>query len=275
MANVPPGYPPGGYPPQGGPPPGYPPQGAPPGYPPQGAPPGYPPPGYPPQGTPPGYQPQGAPPGYPPQGAPPGYPQGGPPPGFQAAAKGSSPMLKILGGVGIGIVVILVAIGAYWAYSHPTVKIVNASLTPSFNVFIDGEQIATGVKAGATEDAISANAESKSVGTGSHTIVTKDASGKVLDTQKVNIEGGSAYLYAPLRVAKVCFTVQTDAYGGARVSNPMQPLDATKSFWRLPKSPDYWFQDTPNTVKVDKKRGSGTTKTALREHACGDANFSP
>jgi hypothetical protein len=240
MANVPPGgFPPGGYPPQGG---------APPGYPPQGPPPGYPPPGYPPQG---------------------------PPPGFQAAAKGSSPVLKILGGVGVVIVLILVGIGAYWAYSHPTVKIVNASLTPSINVFLDGEQVATGVKSSTTEDAFSRSAESKSVGSGDHTLVAKDASGKVIDTQKVKIAGGGAYLYAPAHLPKVCFTVQTDAYGNARVSNPMQLLDPTKAFWRLDKSPDYWFQDTPNTVKVDKKKGSGTTKVALREHVCGDPTFAP
>jgi hypothetical protein len=41
----------------------------------------------------------------------------------------------------------------------------------------------------------------------------------------------------------------------------------------MPKSVDYWFQDTPDSVNLDKKKSSGTTKTALRQITCGDPNF--
>ena len=41
----------------------------------------------------------------------------------------------------------------------------------------------------------------------------------------------------------------------------------------MPKSVDYWFQDTPDSVQLDKKKQSGTTKTALRQITCGDPNF--
>ena len=118
------------------------------------------------------------------------------------------------------------------------------------------------------------NVQTSTIGSGKHKIEAKDASGKVVDTQTIDFNGWLAnYVYAPAHSPKTCFVLQTDAYGTARVANPFQQLDPTKSLWLVSGSVDYWFQDTPSSVNLDKKKGSGTTKTAFRQITCGDPNF--
>lgn len=248
-------------------------------YPPMGAAPGY---GAP--GGPAGYGPPGVPPGYGQPGAGPGYP--GPamaPAGPPKTAGGAVDTLKRFGlgpsrllGLGVGVVALLGVAGyGYWSYSHPTIRFVNASTSPALQVYLDGKPVAADLKLSTSEPEAAQNSKSASVGTGSHKLEAKDASGAVVDAQSVTIEGGAAYLYAPQHSSKVCWTLQTDGYGTAHVANPMQPLVPAQSFWRLPQAPDYWFSDTPNTVQVNRKTGSGSTKAALRQHACGDPNFEP
>jgi hypothetical protein len=184
---------------------------------------------------------------------------------------------QIVMGIGAGIAAIAVGAFLYWGYTHPSVHIVNASSSPTVSIFVDDKPVATDVKAAPLEHAAKAFSTSRSIATGKHTIVTKDASGKVLDTQTVEIEAGGAYLYAPAHLATVCWTLQTDGYGTTRVANPLQPLDRSKSFWRLDANPNYWFSDTPDSVKVDKKKSSSSSKikTAIRQHACNNPNFEP
>ncbi len=180
-------------------------------------------------------------------------------------------MKKILSVVAAIVILAGGGVVAYWAYTHPAVHIVNASSAPSLSVFVDDGQVATGLEPAVAEETASTKSASVHVPAGDHTITAKDASGNVIDTQKVTIEAGGVYLYAPAHSRTVCWTLQTDAYGSAHVEKPMQLLDAAHSFWKLPESPDYWFQDTPNTVKVKGKKS--TKKSALRQHSCDDSAF--
>lgn len=193
------------------------------------------------------------------------------PPPPRAAGSSTQTIKKIVSGVVVGVLGIAIAIGGCWAYGHPSIHVINTTAASGLTIFVDGESV-TGKLASSTHETPGAD-ESASVSSGEHTLVAKDSSGKVIDTQKVTIESGfgKAYLYAPAHPSSVCFVLQTDAYGTAKVANPYQHLDRTKSFWSLPKSPDYWFKDTPNSVKV--KNSSGTTKSSLRQITCGDRNF--
>ena len=102
----------------------------------------------------------------------------------------------------------------------------------------------------------------------------EDAAGNVVDTRAVTIKAGETYLYAPAHSKQVCWTFQTDGYGDVQVDAPLVPLDPGESFWQLPSSPDFWFQDTPDSVKTSKK-SKGSKKSAVRQHACGDEAFAP
>jgi hypothetical protein len=206
---------------------------------------------------------------------------GGMPPGMGGPMMGG-PVMVSSGGtskgkmIGGAIVAVLLLIGgiafAIYASGHTSMHLVNAAGSGGLTVTVDGEVIAKGLAYSPTED--HSKVESTTISSGKHKIETKDASGKVIDSQTVEFDGWLAsYLYAPAHNPKTCFVLQTDAYGTARVANPFQTLDPTRVLWKMPKSVDYWFQDTPDSVQLDKKKQSGTTKTALRQITCGDPNF--
>ncbi len=123
-----------------------------------------------------------------------------------------------------------------------------------------------------TEDEAKGASASTVVAAGEHTFSAKDDAGKVVDSQKIKVEPGRPYLYAPVHSKKVCWTLQTDAYGDAEVDKPLIALDPSQSLWQLERSPDFWFQDTPDKVQTSKNK-KGDKKTALRQHECGDAQF--
>ncbi len=189
------------------------------------------------------------------------------------ASGGGTSKAKMIGG---GIVAVLLVIGgiifAVYASGHTSMHIVNTAAPGAITITLDGSPIATNLAYAPTEN--SSAVDSTTVSSGKHKIEAKDSSGKVIDSQTVELEGWLAnYLYAPAHNPKTCFVLQTDAYGSARVANPFQQLDPTKHLWKMPKSIDYWFRDTPDSVQLDKKKQSGTTKTALRQITCGDPNF--
>ena len=171
------------------------------------------------------------------------------------------------------MILILVIIGAVYASGKSSLRVVNAAGSGPVSIFVDGSLMEKDVPYSPTED--SSKTRSVTIPAGKHKVEAKDSAGKVLDTQNMEFDGFFAtYLYAPAHSPKVCFVYQTDAYGTARVANPFTPLDNTKHIWKVTKSVDRWFQDTPDSVKLDKKKGSsGTTKTALRQITCGDPNF--
>ena len=215
----------------------------------------------------------GMPPGMPPGGMPPGGMPGRPMMGgpVMMGGGGTSKAKMILG----GIIAVLVVIGgiAFAVYSsgHTSLHFVNAAGPGAMTISVDGVDVSKNLQYSPTENRSAVDTET--ITSGKHKIEAKDASGKVVDTQTIEFDGWLAdYVYAPAHSPKVCFTLQTDAYGSARVANPFTPLDPTKTLWKMPKSVDYWFQDTPGSVNLDKKQ-SGTTKTALRQHTCGDPNF--
>jgi hypothetical protein len=301
MSNNPPGVPPGGgYPPGGGPPPGY---GGPPGD--GGPPPGYrpppgqggPPPGY--GGPPPGYGPHpghGAPPqGY--GGPPPGYGpppgQGGPPPGYGPPSGYSSPPGHGYGpgaappkpgralGAGLafskfrlfatlgGALLLLIVIGggALYAYTHPVLYVVNTIGRDGLTVLLDDEVITKSMRNAIVESSVLT--DSKRISSGAHKVTAKDATGKVIQSFSIDfVSGSSGYLYAPLHSKDICFVVQVLAYGTGPAARPQdQRLDPGRDFWPMPADIDYWFQDTPGSVKLGKGQRSAL-KRALRQVRC-------
>ena len=214
--------------------------------------------------------------GGPPMGGMPGG-MGGPMMGGPVVASGGGmSKMKLIGGIIGGVVIaILVIIGAVYASGKSSLRVVNAAGASPVSIFIDGKLVddssGKDVPYSPTED--SSKVRSVTIPAGKHKLEAKDATGKVLDTQSMEFDGFfGTYLYAPAHSPKVCFVYQTDAYGSARVANPFTPLDNTKHIWKITKSVDRYFQDTPDSVKLDKKK-SGTTKTALRQITCGDPNF--
>jgi hypothetical protein len=181
---------------------------------------------------------------------------------------------KVLLVVAAAVVVAVLGAAVVWAILHPTVYIVNASSTPELDVFVDGEQVAGGVRLTLREEQARVASAKTNVTTGPHTFTARDAAGNVVDSQTIDIRSGRTYLYAPAHVAEVCWTFETVGYGEIEVDEPYVPLDPAKAFWELPKLPDYRFQETPDTVKV-KSSKKGTRKTALRQHACEDSAFTP
>jgi hypothetical protein len=205
----------------------------------------------------------------------------GAPIGTEAKPKGGA--LKLIGGA-VLVVGVLGAIGAgvHYMYSHPSVYVVNVSGSDGVSVFIDGEPLASNLKNAASENRSAVAMES--VKAGSHKLEAKDSSGKVLETMTVDFKTGfgTTYVYAPARNKQICFFVQTDEYktnqsAPDKVKDRFKPLDPTSSFWLVPDSIDYWFQDSPESVniKTDKKgkAPSSVVKRAIRQGRCNDPEF--
>jgi hypothetical protein len=194
------------------------------------------------------------------------------------ASGGGSSKMKIIGGAILAVVLIIGGIiFAVYASGKSSLRVVNAAAggTP-INLFIGGKPVddsaGKNIPYSPTENP--GNTRSVTIPAGKHKLEAKDAAGNVIDTQNMEFAGFfGTYLYAPAHSPKVCFVYQTDAYGTARVATPFEPLDNTKHIWKVTKTVDSWFRDTPDSVKLDKKKSSGTTKTALRQITCGDPNF--
>jgi len=202
--------------------------------------------------------------------------------GAAASAKQGSGMVKII----VGAVAAVVLLGgggavAWYAYSHPSLRIVNTTGKDGVTVTLDGEAIAKDLKNASTESA--GLVVKTSVGSGAHKIEAKDASGKVLESFTHEFKGGTnGYVYAPARDPQICLIVQTDEYKTSSVApdtvkDRFKPLDPTKNIWELPASIDYWFQDSPESVTISQKKGSSSGKSvvkrALRQARCDDPDF--
>jgi hypothetical protein len=205
----------------------------------------------------------------------------GAPIGTEAKPQGG-PLKLILGGVLVLGAMIAIGVGVNYVYSHPSVHIVNVSGSDGVSVFLDGEPLAQNLKNAAAENKDLVAKES--VKAGSHKLEAKDSSGKVLETMTVELKSGfgSTYVYAPARNKQICFFIQTDEYKTSqnapdKVQDRFRPLDPTSSFWQVPDSIDYWFQDSPESVsiKTDKKGKApkSVVKRALRQARCNDPDF--
>jgi hypothetical protein len=148
---------------------------------------------------------------------------------------------------------------------------------PDLTVTVDGEKVAENLKFAAGEN--KAAVSSKGLSSGAHKFEAKDASGKVIETLTWEVKSGSnGMIFAPGRNPKICFFVQTDEYktnaaAPDTVKDRYKPLDPTKNIWDIPESIDYWFQDSPNDIKVDSKKTGNVIKRAIRQGACDDPNF--
>jgi hypothetical protein len=191
-------------------------------------------------------------------------------------------MVKIIVGVVAGV--LLLGGGgtlAWYAYSHPSLRIVNTSGKDGVTVTLDGSPVAKDLKNAATESA--GVVIKTSVASGPHKIEAKDASGKVLESFTYEFKGGTnGYVYAPARDPQMCFIVQSDEYKTSStapdsIKDRFKPLDPTKNIWELPESIDYWFQDSPESVTISQKKGSSSSKSvvkrALRQARCDDPEF--
>jgi len=200
--------------------------------------------------------------------------------GAAATSQGSGALKIIVGAV---VAVLLLGGGgalAWYAYTHPSLRIVNTTGKDGVTVTLDGQAIAKDLKHAAKES--ESLVTTASVGTGTHKIEAKDASGKVIESLTYEFKGGTnGYVYAPARDPQICFIIQTDEYktsSGApdTVSDRFKPLDPTKNLWEVPVSIDYWFQDSPESVTIRQKKGSSSksvVKRSLRQARCDDPEF--
>lgn len=224
----------------------------------------------------------GGPMGGPPMGAPMGAPMGSPI-GTQSNISGGNNAVKLVavGALVLGVIG-LIAFGVNYAYSHPSLYIVNTTGADGLTVSIDGEPLASDIKFAPKED--QAAVAKESIKSGVHKVETKDSSGKVIDsfTYDFNSGFGTTYVYAPARNKQICFFIQTDEYktdvaAPDTVNDRFKPLDPTKTLWEVPESIDYWFQDSPESVEIKTKKGQkakeSVVKRALRQGACNDPEF--
>jgi len=211
-------------------------------------------------------------------GAPMGAPMGV---GTEAKSKGGAIKLIAVAVLGVAVVGALGA-GVNYMYTHPSLYVVNVSGSDGVSVFVDGEPLASNLKNAAAENRSLVSMES--VKSGSHKLEAKDASGKVIETMTVELKSGfgTTYVYAPARNKQICFFVQTDEYTTSqnapdKVKDRFKPLDPTSSFWQVPDSIDYWFQDSPESVNIktnkNGKAPSSVVKRALRQARCNDPEF--
>ena len=184
---------------------------------------------------------------------------------------------KIVGGGILGAVVLVGGgAAAFYMHTHPQIHIVNTTGKDGVTVTIDGEVVAASL-ANAANESPGATVAPR-IGSGSHKIEAKDATGKVIDTATFEFKSGSnGYLYAPGHDAKVCFILQTDQYSTNSampgLSDRYKTLDPSKHLWEMAESIDYWFQDSPQSVSISNKGPSTVTKHALRQTRCGDPAF--
>src|SRR5262245_10338724 len=130
--------------------------------------------------------------------------------------------LMVFGGMG------LAAIGAagYFLYGflYADFAIVNATGHGGISVYVDGAEYESKIPGGVQEDKAASRVGHLRAGT--HKVETKDASGKVIDSQTIEIGTGvKAYLYAPAHDKSVCFGVAKNGYGSWGSMSEFRRLD--------------------------------------------------
>ena len=175
--------------------------------------------------------------------------------------------LGAFGVIAVSVAVIVAGMSLVESFALPptaSLHIINNSPASSINIFLDGKAVETNVPSAIKEDASSARWVR--VPTGTHTIEARDASGKVLDSQAVELSHDE-YLFAPAHNLKTCFILQIDGYGTEDHKTSSTLLDPERSFWKITGRVDSWFHANPAKVRV---RGHGTLMSAVRQGACGN-----
>lgn len=169
-----------------------------------------------------------------------------------------------------------------WWTRRPVLVVVNTTADDGISVLVDGSTVASNVARAPREAATAV--QRVRVGAGVHRIEARDRSGKVVEVFEAELRGGGpAYLYAPAHPPETCFFVQrdeyrTDATAPASIGEPIVKLDPKQSFWPLAEPIDFWFQDSPSdiTVQKDKAGENGSVvRRALRQAPCDDPAFAP
>jgi hypothetical protein len=172
-----------------------------------------------------------------------------------------------------GMALAALGVGAYYLYGYlyADFAVVNASSQSGLTVYVDGAEFQSKIPGSVQEDRNASRVGHLRAGT--HKVETKDASGKVVDSQTIEVKGGvSGYLYAPAHDKSVCFGVAKNGYGSWGSMSEFHRLDATKSFWPIEDEIHDWFSDTPQTV-VTNNSASVSFLYAVRQFNCADKHF--